>query len=142
MSSFELIRDLHKDARGFRPSTSFMTAFEERGRIAQRVIWDSLCDELAEREADERARAVEAQCEFETRIEGMVTDYGISRATALSWDIESFEVDIASALQYHGSAVQEIEHYLYNQGLDFKVFPMYVAEITDALALTQHAQEA
>jgi hypothetical protein len=135
MPNFDLIRDLHKDARGFRPSSSFMTAFEAQTPAKQQADWDSLLDELSEREAQERYMQLTAQREYETRIEGMVADYSITRATAIRWDIEAFDVDIKGALQYHKTAEQEIEHFLYNQGIAFQFFPMYVAEITSALNL-------
>ena len=141
MSAFELLSDLHKDARGFRPSASFIEAFEAQDEAKQQRRWDSLCQELKERECEEALMQMNAQRNFETRIEGMVADYGINRGTALRWDMKAFEVDIDEALQYYGCAAQEIEHYLYRNGLGFQIFPMYVAEITATLGLTEYATE-
>ena len=140
-NAFELISDLHKDARGFRPGAAYMEMFNEQPFAEQERIWDSLCQEVADREAEDARYELNAQRDFEARIEGMVADYGIDRATALRWDMEAFEVDINEALQYYGCAAQEIEHYLYRNGLGFQIFPMYVAEITAALGLTEYASE-
>jgi len=142
MSTFELIRDLHKDARGFRPSQGWMDYFDGLTDAAKKETWDSLCREMAEREADEARMELTAQREYETRIEGMVADYGIDRATAIRWDAEAFELDIEGQLEYHGSAAQEIEFFLYKQGIACKMFPMYVTEIAVALGLTERATEA
>ena len=126
---FELISDLHKDACGFRLSASFMEAFETQGEAEQHRRWDSLCQELEDREHQEAVMHLDAQRNFERRIEGMVADYNITRSVALQWDMDAFGVDIASALRYYGDATQEIEHYLYCNGLAFQVFSMYVTEI-------------
>lgn len=142
MSAFELLGDLHKDARGFRPSASFMEAFEAQDEVEQQRRWDSLCQELEDREREEALMQMDAQRDFERRINGMVADYGVDRATALCWDTESFEVDIFQALDYYECVVQEIEHYLYRNGLAFQVFPMYVAEVAAAFGLTANATEA
>lgn len=139
MESFEFISDLYKDARGFRPSTSFMRAFDAQTTEEKQAQWDSLCDDLAQREAEEQSYQRAAQRDFETRIGGMVADYGITRGTAMRWDLDSFDTDIAGALAYHGSAIQEIEHYLYKQGLAFSLFPMYVAEIAAEFGLSEFA---
>ncbi len=133
MSAFDLIRDLHKDARGFRPSQGWMEIFEGLSDAAQEETWNSLCDEMAEREAEQARAELAAQREYETRIGGMIDDYGIDRATAIRWDAEAFELDTASAIQYHGCADQEIEFFLYKQGISTRMFPMYVAEITASL---------
>lgn len=130
MSAFELISDLHKDARGFRPGAAYMEMFNEKPYAEQQGVWDALCEELAEREARDRQNELTAQRTYEVRIAGMMSDYSISRADAMRWIIEADEVDIAGALEQHGDASQEIEHFFYNQGIAFQLFPMYVAEIT------------
>lgn len=134
--AFDLLSDLYKDARGFRPSASFMEAFTAQSYAEQKAQWDKLCEELREREYEEAQAELRAQREFEQRIQGMVADYGIDRSTALKWDMESFEINISSCTDYYCEAVQEIEHYLYLNGLSFRLFPMYVAEIDVAFNFT------
>jgi len=136
--AFELISDLHKDARGFRPSVDWMKAFTESSFEDQEAIWDSLNKELEEREARERDEEAHALAVFERRLEDMVADYNIDLPTALRWDMESFEVDINEALAYHGSASQEIEFYLWKQGIAFSEFPRFVALACEAFGLNQY----
>lgn len=134
-NAFELISDLHKDARGFRPSVAFFDAFNAQSVKDQQTEWDALCVELVERETERKAAEADALSTFETRIQGMATDYNISEATALRWDMEGAGVDIAETLKYHGSAVQEIEHYLWNNGIAFTDMPRFVALAYEAFGL-------
>ena len=58
--SNELISDLHKDARGYRPDGGWMYVWENQTDKAKQVIWDMLCEELeanmaAQKEAEEKA---------------------------------------------------------------------------------------
>jgi hypothetical protein len=130
MTNFELISDLHKDARGFRPSQGWMEIFNGQSDVAQLDTWDALTQEMDDREADEARQELDAQREYETRIGGMVADYDITRADAVRWDAEAFDLDMDSAIQYHGSATQEIEFFLFRQGIAARMYPMYVAEIS------------
>jgi hypothetical protein len=135
MSEFNLISDLHKDARGYRPSASFITAFTADSQADQQEVWDSLCLELSTREAHDARQEINSQRVFETRIAGMVADYNIDRATAFRWDMAAFDIDVfdgdLEAVVTAGFPVeQEIEFYLYQQGIACKMYPMYVAEIT------------
>lgn len=132
MTAFELISDLHKDARGFRPSAGWMSYFDGLSDVAKEETWESLCDELDQRERQEAIDELNAQRVYENRISGMMSDYSISRATAMRWDAEAFDVDIEGTTKYHGCADQEIEFYLYKQGIAVRMFPMYVAELTAA----------
>lgn len=142
-TGFELIRDLHKDARGFRPSAGWMEVFNGLSDVAKQETWDGLVRELEESNAEEERQEIEAAAEYNARINGMVADYGIDRATAIRWDLDAFEVDIEAALQYHGTAIQEIEFFLWKQGISsFKRSTPLRDEIIAALGLTQYATEA
>lgn len=52
---FELISDLHKDARGFRPSSRWMAAFRASTHAEQEAEWNALCAELERSMAEEKA---------------------------------------------------------------------------------------
>jgi hypothetical protein len=135
MSDFELISDLHKDARGFRPGTWFMDQFNDLPHDEKERVWDSLVKELVENEREETIRALDAQRQFEHRINDLMTDFGINRVTAFRWTIDAAGLidDVRRAEDSHGDASQEIEHYLWNEGIDFQLFPAYTAEILEAL---------
>jgi hypothetical protein len=117
MSTFELIRDLHKDARGFRPSAEWMAVFNGKSDVEKEATWNALCEELAVSEAEDERREVAAVEAYNARINGMVADYGISRETAMRWDLDAFEVDISYITEYPGAVTQEIEFYLWKQGI-------------------------
>lgn len=132
---FELISDLHKDARGFRPTADFYRYFESKTDAEKQIVWDELVEDLDNEIARRKILQAQALEAFTQRINGMVQDYGITRAAALRWDMESFDVDIAGALAQHGSAAQEIEHYLWNQDIEFSDMPPLVKEISEAVGL-------
>ena len=117
-TGFELVRDLHKDARGFRPSQGWLDVFNGLSDAAKQETWDQLCRELSETMAEDERLELEAVTAYNARIDGMVKDYGIDRGTAMRWDLDAFEVDIEGAMQYHGSAIQEVEFYLWKQGVE------------------------
>jgi hypothetical protein len=118
MATFELISDLHKDARGFRPSAEWMRVFNGKSDVEKEATWEALCNELAENEAENELREIAAVDAYNARINGMVADYGISRETAMRWDLDAFEVDISYISEYPGAATQEIEFYLWKQGIE------------------------
>lgn len=61
--SDDIISDLHKDARGFRPSVAWMHGWETSTDDEKQGIWDSLCEEMEQsmkqQQADEAAALVE-----------------------------------------------------------------------------------
>lgn len=129
MSAFELISDLYKDTYGTRPSASFLEAFSAKSLEEQTEAWEGLCGELDERETRDRANESIALATYNARIDGMMADYGINQATAIRWDMDSFEVDLSTAMSEHCNVDQEIEHYLWNQGIAFNAMPQFVTVI-------------
>lgn len=107
MTSFPLISDLHKDARGFRPSADFMAHFKALAHDAQQAIWDGLCAELEITMADERAAKERAAAAFEARVTATIDAGARDRATAIRWiiDAEGQAEDVAyygmGSLCYH-----------------------------------------
>lgn len=86
--TFELIRDLHKDARGFRPSSEWTAMFNAAKPERQQAIWDMLCEELAASEAQERAAEAAAAARFESLVADAIALGAGDRATALRWILE------------------------------------------------------
>ena len=132
---FELLSDLHKDARGFRPSADYMADFRSKTLAEQQAAWDSLVREVEESIDEDRRREAEALVAFNARLDGMMRDFSIDRATALRWDMEAYEADVEGALEAHGDASQEIEHYLWQQGIAFREMPAFTAIIMRAFGL-------
>ena len=120
MSDFSLIRDLYKDVYGFRPTESFMCRFEAQTDEEKQAEWNALNDALNETIAAEKQREAVAFVAFNERISGMCHDYTISRGTAMRWDMDAFNIDVLAAVEQHGLPDQEIEFYLYQQGLSME----------------------
>jgi len=135
MSAFDLISDLHKDARGFRPGADFMADFNAQTDAKKQETWDYLCEQLERRELEESMQELDAQRRFESRIQGMMTDHGIDRATAIRWEIDANDLVelMAEAIELFGTAEQEVDHFLWDQGLAFQIMPMYRTEIEAAV---------
>ncbi len=67
-NSFELISDLHKDARGFRPSGDWFAHFESLSEADKQRAWDDLCDELGVEDRETKARQAKATERLNARI--------------------------------------------------------------------------
>jgi hypothetical protein len=88
-----IVSDLHKDARGFRPSQTWWSVWNRVSDDAKQDIWDALCIELSEeldREKREQARAALALTE---RLEQMYELGATSEVQALQWIMEAEEFD-------------------------------------------------
>ena len=129
--SYELISDLYKDVTGSRPDTAFFDAFQAQTEVDKATQWNTLCDMLADREAQTREDEADAQLLFNNRMAGMMADYSIDWATALRWDMESFDTMLLPRIQESTAQhEQEIEHYLFQQGIAPAEWPPYVALLT------------
>ena len=89
----QIVSDLHKDARGFRPSEYFWEEWDQCGDDNRQAMWDSLCRELeetmaAERDAEDRALRVFTKRVIDTQLAGA----GDLR-TAIRWILEGEQFD-------------------------------------------------
>jgi hypothetical protein len=86
-----IVSDLHKDARGFRPSQTWWSVWNRVSDDVKQDIWDALHQELSEtieRESRAEARAALALTE---RLEKMYDLGATSEVQALKWIIEAEE---------------------------------------------------
>ena len=67
-----------------------------------------MIDENNDRETKEEAEALAG---FETFLTGLMSEYGISKATALRWDMEAEDAP--------NRGDQDVEHYLWNKRIGF-----------------------
>lgn len=107
-----IVSDLHKDARGFRPSSLWWSAWNSYSAETKQKIWDSLCKELSvelDRERQAEARAALALTE---RLEQMYELGAKSEVQALQWIMEAEEFD-SFDLQYGPS------YFCYHFGLNY-----------------------
>jgi len=105
----DIISDLHKDARGYRPSQYFWEGWKELSDEGQKEIFDMLAEELQIREQDEREMEQRAIENFEARIADVIKLGAGNRQTALRW--------ITSQEKFYHS--QSVEHFVWEQGILF-----------------------
>ena len=84
-----IVSDLHKDARGFRPGVTWMHAWETSTDEEKQGIWDYLCEEL-EREMDYQKKMEDrALADFQERVQQAYSLGAKDLETAVRWIIEA-----------------------------------------------------
>ena len=88
-----IVSDLHKDARGFRPSEYFWEEWDQCGDDNRQAMWDSLCRELEETMAEDRRREAAALTRFTKRVIDVQLAGAGDMRTAIRWicEAEGFE---------------------------------------------------
>lgn len=89
----KIVSDLHKDARGFRPSQSWWEGWIFSSDDRKQAIWDSLLRELSETIDRERAEQAAALASFEKRINDTIALGARDVKTALKWIFEAEQFD-------------------------------------------------
>jgi hypothetical protein len=107
-----IVSDLHKDARGFRPSEYFWEEWTQCGDDTRQVMWDSLCRELEDAMAAERQAEARAALALTERLEQMYELGATSEVQALKWIIEAEEFD-SFDLQYGA------DYFCYHFGISY-----------------------
>lgn len=116
--SEELVSDLHKDARGYRPSSYWWEDWRLSGPSTKQTIWNNLSAELDDELARERAMKTKALTAFEARISQAYEHGAKSMKQALKWIFESEEFD---EFDYQYGA----DYVCYHFGLDYSVKEMF-----------------
>ena len=91
--SNELISDLHKDARGFRPHEAFYEGWTQSDDDNKQAIWDGLCREMDRRQNEEKIAELAAEAKFEGRIVESIKMGAESREDAIRWILQSEGLD-------------------------------------------------
>ena len=124
---FDLIRDLHKAARGVRPSYDWDVMFDGLSVENKQRVWDGLVAESVRRDAEE-ASAEQHHCrQFRDAIRATMRAGAPSVDDALSW-----------LYGYHANgvkpySVQDIEHWVWSMGILFTPLGKAVVERLDAI---------
>ena len=82
------VSDLHKDARGFRPSEYFWEEWTQMPDQFKQKIWDSLCEELSDTMAAEREAEAAALQAFTKRVIATQLAGAGDIRTAIRWILE------------------------------------------------------
>ena len=97
------VSDLHKDARGSRPTEYFWEEWTQAPADIKQQIWDNLCCELENTMAVERDREVRALASFAQRIVDNINLGADSIETAIRWTLEAEQMtahDLAYGADY------------------------------------------
>lgn len=109
--SDDIVSDLHKDARGFRPSEYFWEEWTQSPDDAKQQIWDHLIDEM--KASQEQEEAVEAANLVEFRKQVATTmrfcDCNWKKAVEFLCDAEGDDVDCEQGFDY----------FLWKQGIGY-----------------------
>jgi hypothetical protein len=111
--SDDIISDLHKDARGHRPSHGFMLMWNDLTPAQKQETWDNLCHEMEYNQKEEARIEAESLVTFKANLKKVMEDHGVDWRTALRWMADGEEMDI----EMHD---QEFEHFLWRQGISFE----------------------
>jgi hypothetical protein len=83
------VSDLHKDARGYRPISSWWSLWSESSDEEKQEIWDSLIKESADEVARERSMQAAALEIFRSRIAETIALGAGDEKTAIKWIVQA-----------------------------------------------------
>ena len=132
-----IVSDLHKDARGYRPSECFWEEWSQCGDDNRQVMWDSLLAELNATVAAENDAQAAALANFETQLKAMKRSGAKTTRQAIKWIFHAEKLDRYD-LQYGASAVA------YHFGMSYQnPYRAVIQECCDqALAVVQEEEES
>ena len=113
-----IVSDLHKDAYGFRPMSTFWAQWNASSDADKQHSWDHLLEELdytVNREANEKIAALNA---FELEVANALDLGASSREVAVRWVVESMMLTEFD-LSYGGS------HICYIKELPYSMAPLF-----------------
>ena len=108
-----LISDLHKDARGHRPSYGFMLMWNDLSPAQKQEKWDSLCEEM------EESIEMEKQMEKVSLDEFRKTLRATMKTTGTNWKRALFFLAQAEDINIEDNS-QEFSHFLWRQGIGYE----------------------
>lgn len=118
-----IVSDLHKDARGYRPREYFWKEWKDSNDFDRQAIWDGLTNELNVEMARERQAQLNAEIKMHQRIQGVMLVGAKDEVQALKWIMEAEEFSDID-LQYGAS------YFCFHFGLSYsaeKEFPIQEA---------------
>tara|TARA_B100000497_G_C7664845_1_gene400764 strand:+ start:568 stop:963 length:396 start_codon:yes stop_codon:yes gene_type:complete len=118
-----ILSDLHKDARGFRPSGDYTKWFNALPLYAKAKEWDRLTEELKQREVDRGIVEAVSLEDFKKTISGVMKSLEIDRDTALRW--------LTQSTKFY--TIQCVEHWVWKHGILFTDYGKKLVKEIDQL---------
>ena len=85
----QIVSDLHKDARGYRPTEYFWEEWNQTGDDTRQAMWDNLLEELAAETERQRDAYARAEIHFHQRVQGLMLAGAEDELTAIRWILEA-----------------------------------------------------
>lgn len=89
-----ILSDLHKDARGYRPSQGWMEMWSELSDESKQKVWNNLLEELREAVISARRHEDAAVIKFQERISDAIALGAKDEETAIRWILEGEEFEL------------------------------------------------
>ena len=120
-----IVSDLHKDARGFRPCEYFWEEWTQSPDNVKQIIWDKLVVEMEESMAQQKADEARALVEFRKIIAAQMELCNVSWTRALEYLADAEDMSIEHE--------QDFDYFLWNQGIGYedriKIRKLYKEEV-------------
>ena len=120
-----IISDLHKDARGYRPRRAFMEMWNESTPQTKQEVWDMLCEEMDLSQKEQKRAEIEALSELRINLREVMNTCHCNWKKALVYlaDAEGEDID-------HDE--QTFDFFLWKQGIGYddcaKIRKMYMEQ--------------
>lgn len=108
--SDDIISDLHKDARGFRPCEYFWEEWTQSPEDAKQHIWDKLVEEMEYNQKEEARIEADNLVKFRKLLRSVMDTASCNWKAALRYLVDAENLDINF----------ELDYYLWDQGLGFQ----------------------
>ena len=89
----QIVSDLHKDARGYRPDAYFWEEWNQCGDDTRQAMWDNLLVELEQETARQKAAEAKALEDFRAQIKEMRKLGAETERQAIKWIFHSQKLD-------------------------------------------------
>jgi hypothetical protein len=107
-----IVSDLHKDARGFRPTEYFWEEWTQMPDQIKQKIWDALCEELEQSMAQQKADEARALAAFRKIVAAQMIYCNADWKTALDY--------LADAEGDDTQCEQGFDYFLWKQGIGYE----------------------
>ena len=113
--SNELISDLHKDARGYRPTEAFWNAWNFQDDEGKQTAWNVLIDELNETMAAQKEAEEKALIEFRAKIREVMD------LVSCKWHDALRHLMVAEGHEVgYNTHDQDFDYFLWGQGIGYE----------------------
>jgi len=107
--SDDIISDLHKDARGYRPREAFMEMWNESTPETKQDVWDMLCEEMEISMKEQEAAEATALVKFRKILRSVMDVASCNWKVALRYLVDAENLDVNF----------ELDYFLWNHGIGF-----------------------